>query len=275
MELERFIYSFNLATTLTVNETQEWVRILNNGIDKELDYPNSINLYNLVELFNKYYLLFKKDYDKLTKLDLGEYVEIIQYYADSNDESYKQLMLYVYNPDKDICNHHEAMLYLYEDDGEIHSYIDNCLNFWDENYYRKDLDLDPELVKSYLEFGSKYGLLIDSYHFLRNKFIFGNGCTVLFSKINEELFKELKSFEITFGNYYFNSQDYVNVIFKLGENLSIDYDASKVVFKNIEWNDKKAIIDGLIHKLYVNKSKLSDMYSSEKIKKLQMDHPQN
>lgn len=75
MNLERFIYEFNLASTMVVKDNVEWAYILNNNIDKNMDYANSISFYHLVDSFNKLYLSFKKDYEKLRKLDLGEDIE--------------------------------------------------------------------------------------------------------------------------------------------------------------------------------------------------------
>lgn len=269
MDLEIFIRNFNLVTTGTVMDAIELVYILNNNVDREVNYSNSINLYHLVESFNKYYLLFKNDYSNLIKFNLGKKEEIIKFYACADGESsFRNLIIYIYNIDKEICNHYETLLYLCEKNGKTYSYITNGLNFFDKDFYRKELQLDSKIIKSYLDFGEKYGLFIDSYDDLRNKFIFGNGCTVLLSKINGNLYEEINDFELSLGNVYFNSYDYINIIFRLGDGLSIDYDMSKVVFDNVECDDKKEIINRLIHKLYINKNKLSNMYSSEKVKKL-------
>lgn len=269
MDLERFIYSFNLVTTLTIKDSKEWVCILNNENEKEIDYSNSINLYHLVESFNRYYCFFKNDYQSLTKLNLGTEMEILKFNSvTSNSDSYRDLIIYIDTPNKYVCNHYEALLYLSSHNEKIQSYITNGLNCWDDCYYRKELELDEKTCKEYLDFGDKYGLLIDSYDFLRNKFIFGNGCTVLFSKINGKLNGMLNDFVITFGNLYFNSEDYIEVVFKLGEDLSIDYDTSKVIFNNLEYTDKKDIIDKLINNLYISRSKLSNMYLNDKTRKL-------
>lgn len=267
MDLKRFIYEFNLVSTLTVGDTVEWVNVLNNRIDKKIDYSNSINLYHFVESFNKLYLFFKKDYEKLEKLNLGEDLEILKFdkwSSMSDGSNYRRLVVYVYNLDKEMGDDYDTLLYLYEKDGEVSSYITNNLLPWEKGYYKKYLDLDKQLIKSYLDLGEKYGLLIDSYNDLKNKFLFGNGTTVLFSKINGKLLEELSTFEVTFGNAYFNSEDYINVVFRLGDSLEINYDESIVKLESELYDNRQEIIDELIHNLYINKDKLTEMYGKEK-----------
>lgn len=268
MNLERFMYEFNLISTLTITDTIEWAYVLNHNIDKCVDYSNSICFYDLVKYFNDGYLLFSKDYEKLPKLILGSDIEIWDY-CNSNDEKNQEMMLIsIGKPIEDINNDYGVVLYLYIDNEKKHCYVTNGLNFFHDDYFKKDVILEDKIIKEYLNFGKKYKSLIDSYFFLQNKFILGNGCTALFSKIKGILFTNLETFEISFGNAYFNSEDYINIVFNLGENLSIDYDKSKVIFGLEEKNNKKEIIDLLIYKLFINIDKLTDMYKNNNVKKL-------
>ena len=116
-----------------------------------------------------------------------------------------------------------------------------------------------------MDFVQKYNLFLESYYDLKNKFIYGDGTTVLFSRINGEIFDELKTFELSFGNVYFNSKDNINVIFNLGKNFSIDYDVSKVVLEQEEVKeDKKESIDKLVNNLFVDSMRLTPMYEKGK-----------
>ena len=81
MNLEKFIYEFNLASTMVAKDNVGWAYILNNKINKEIDYENSISFYNLVDSFNKLYLKFKNDYDKLDKWNLGKYIQVLDVYS--------------------------------------------------------------------------------------------------------------------------------------------------------------------------------------------------
>ena len=78
----------------------------------------------------------------------------------------------------------------------------------------------------------------------------------------------ISSFEITIGNVYFNKEDYINVVFKFGDNLLIDYDNSIVKLGDYIVDNKKEVIDMLIHNLYINRDKLSDMYCKSYTKRL-------
>jgi len=257
--LENFIYRFNLVTTLTKKRGE----INSNFKNNEIDFSNSTNFYHLVESFNKLYLLFKKDYENLSKLDLGENVELWEFYKDEKN-NYKCLTIYIDNPKKEICDYEEIILLLYEEDGKVHSRVTNNLSYLDKNYFNKELNLDEKKVENYLSFGEKYQLFIDSYYKLKDCFVFGDGTTVLFTKINGRLLENLSTFKLTFGNAFFNSCDNVKISFNLGEKLDILYEKSELMFDLEKQEPEKEIIDKLVNDLYINNTKLPQMYLKEK-----------
>lgn len=267
MDLEGFIYEFNLVSTLTVKDVYDWACVLNNNTCKDIDYSNSISLYHLVESFYKLYILYKIDYDKLAKLNLGKKEKIISFnsYKKGDNET---LVIDIDEPNRDIFDTDNAILYLYKKENNTYNYISNGLYPYDNDYCTKELIIDLKIMKDYLDFGRKYGLLIDSYNFLYNKFIFGNGTSLIFSKINGEMEDGISSFEITIGNVYFNREDYINVVFKFGDNLLIDYDNSIVKLGDYIVDNKKEVIDMLINNIYINRDKLSDMYCKSYTKRL-------
>ena len=269
MNLERFIYEINLVTTLTITNSMEWAYTLNNNLDKKIDYSNCISLYDLALLFNKLYLSFKEDYEKLPKLNLGEEIELWRY---SSFNDFRKMLIYIWEPKKDVCDNYEAFLYLEENNKEIYNHITNCLYPWKDDYFRRDIILDKETTLNYLDFGEKYGSLIESYYFLKNKSIIGNGYTLLFSKINGNLLESLSSFEISFGNVSLNSEDYINIVFNLGNNFYIDYNSSKVVFDLTIQKEKQELIDKMLKSIYINIDKLPDIYKVNNVKKLQYIH---
>ena len=117
-------------------------------------------------------------------------------------------------------------------------------------------------MKKYLEFGSKYDVLIAGYNYFKNRQIFGNGTSMIFTKINGNFFNGCNSFEISFGNISMNCEDYINIVFKLGDKLEIDYDNSIVKLNGDLIEDKNMIIDEFVKNIYVNKDM---MYSSNDI----------
>lgn len=129
--------------------------------------------------------------------------------------------------------------------------------------------LDEYTTLNYLNFGEKHNFFIESYYFLKNKNIIGTGYTLLFSKVNGNLLESLSSFEISFGNVSLNSEDYINIVFNLGENFYVDYNSSKVVFVLVEQKEKKDLIDKMLKNIYVNIDKLPDIYKNNNVKKLQ------
>ena len=117
-------------------------------------------------------------------------------------------------------------------------------------------------------------MLIDGYNYFKNKQIFGNGTSMIFTKINGDLLNGIDTFEISFGNVYFNYEDYVNVVFRLGDKLEIDYDRSVLKLGNVSYEDKSMVIDEFVKNIYVNKdgicttSKSGEKKVNENIKKM-------
>ena len=136
--------------------------------------------------------------------------------------------------------------------------------FRSSDFYRKKVELDENLVKKYLDFLEKYECFLQSYYNLRNKFIFGNGTTVLFSRIEGEILEKLKTFTIAFGNNYFITADSIRILFNLGETLNIDYNLCEIEMDLKKIENKKEYIDELVNNLFINRSKLPVMYEKEK-----------
>ena len=269
MNLEKFIYEFNLASTMVSKDNVDWACILNNKINKEIDYENSISFYNLVDSFNKSYLKFKNDYNKLDKWNLGKYIQVLDVYSkEGEDGLYRSLVIYIDSPDKKICDYDETLLYIVEKNGDIYGRITNNLNYFDKNYYNKKIDIDKDKASKYLDFFLKHKLFFDAYDFFKIRTILGNGTTMIFSKIDGDLFDEYLKFELSFGNAFFNYEDYIKVVFELGNELRINYNDSMVIFESKMVDDKKDIIDTLVNNLYIHRCKLSKLYDSEYVKKL-------
>ena len=94
---------------------------------------------------------------------------------------------------------------------------------------------------------------------------------MIFSKIDGDINDKNCKFELSFGNCFFNYEDYIKVIFELGNELTINYDDSMVIFESKTIDYKKDIIDKLINNLYIHNSKLSKLYGEQYVKKLKKD----
>ena len=92
MTVKDFIYEFNLVSTMSVKDRYEWSNILNNNINKEIDYSNSVNLERLVDSFNKLYLRFKHEYKMLPNLRIGGNKTLVRYYS-SKVYDYEKLVI--------------------------------------------------------------------------------------------------------------------------------------------------------------------------------------
>ena len=196
--LDDFIKRTNLILTGTL--TQEDFCKVGFDFKKQLiDYKNCLSLYQLVSEFNEKYKQFKKDYDSLNKLDLGKDIDIINFTKGNN---YRFLSLYT----PMILKKGDSTLVLTEKDDEIYSVCKNNLSVYDKNYYCIILDLDKTKVKAYLDLFEKYKELIRLYNTFENQFVYGDGCTVMFSNIEGDFLKSLNTFKLSFGNSYFNAE---------------------------------------------------------------------
>lgn len=266
IDLKNFIYEFNLASTMTVKNREEWTDVLNNNISMDVDYTDSVSLYHLVDSFNQLYLKFKKDQESLPGLGSVGDTRIVKYnYSENND--YERLVFFVdnYYSDKRF-KYGEGILYIERIDDVYKSYLTNGLLSFEEGFVRKYLSLSEDNMKKYLDFGSKYDVLIDGFNYFKNKQVFGNGTTMIFTKINGKLLSGIDTFEISLGNIYFNYEDYVNIVFRLGDKLEIDYEYSKVKLNNVLYEDERSVIDELVKKIYVNINNLSSMNDFDKKK---------
>ena len=266
MDLKNFIYEFNLASTMTVKDREEWTDVLNNNISMDVDYTDSVSLYHLVDSFNQLYLKFKKDQESLPGLVVVGDTRIVKYnYSENND--YERLVFFVdnYYSDKRF-KYGEGILYIERIDDVYKSYLTNGLLSFEEGFVRKYLSLSEDNMKKYLDFGCKYDVLIDGFNYFKNKQVFGNGTTMIFTKINGKLLSGIDTFEVSLGNIYFNYEDYVNIVFRLGDKLEIDYEHSKVKLNNVLYEDERLVIDELVKKIYVNINNLSSMNDFDKKK---------
>lgn len=270
MDLTDFIYDFNLSTTGTVKDIYEWCQIVNSGRKGEIDYKNSVSLYDIVDYFNTAYLAYRLEKDELKKV-LSSLGEKIKYGYHSVSEDFSVLVLDVVHPYVRVLDAKRAIISFVSKDDELYVRADNGRNWYDKKYKSKHVDIDQSSVRNCLNIVSRHDLFLESYAELKDKFVFGNGTTVMFSKIDGDIIDELSTFTISFGNSYMNTHDFIEIKIKLGDEVVILYDESKVEIssKEIKEDDeKKRIIDELLRSIYINSDNLSNLYRLRKSEKV-------
>lgn len=269
MDLRNFIYYYNLNTTLTCKKgTYPECDTRYDNRKATINYKNSISFYDLVKIFNDHYMAYLEDINTLDMITstLGEEVK---YVGCSHYDGFSALTVDVYNPYPNIFDEDYTEVVFFQRDGKYGAYANNRKPRIDKNFKTRELNLDSEDIISCINIVEKYHLFLKCFEDVEDKFIYGNGCTVLFSKIDGDILKGLSTFTLTFGNAYMNTSDYIEVKFNLGEKLEIIYDESKVIFHDEEVLDKdkkKEIIDELVNKLYISCDKLNNLYNTEKSK---------
>lgn len=287
MSLEEFIYRYNLATTETIKSND---KLYSQDTNIPIDYSQSISLFDLISLFNNTYLNFLKEYNEILPLDiLGKEAYYTHCYAENDaciidfivkepsNEVFHKVNGYVtkldakgnaivipqtksYEDNKKWCNV-EIIQYTNK---EVSCFTDNGLIKKGE---KREIYISDEITTAHINLVKKYKDFLYSFFELENKFIFGNGTTVMFSKITGTLPNNLNSFKITFGNAFFNCADEIEITVILKEKLEIDYSQSTIVLDTVSseyLTDKKEIINTLLKKIYISTNRLPNFFSQEK-----------
>jgi len=253
-ELDEYLKKCNLVFTNT-NNRFDFCR-LDFDLDKvEVNYDNCISLFELVSSFNKLYILFKKEYEQLEKMNLGRKIKIISFEKFSlGDKDYRNLILYIDEPI--ITDRTDTILYLREINGKMKPFVTNCLFYTDKKEYYDNIDLDETIAKKYLDLFEKYSLLIDTYNDLKNKKVFGDGTFSMYIVIDEyngDLLEGINKIKISLGCSYLNGGYFINLAINLGENFGIDYDNCKFYLDNENVSIAAEEYEKIFNKVYVNK----------------------
>ena len=253
-ELSTFLKECNLIFTNTIDRN-DFCKV-NFDIDKEkANFDNCINIFELVHSFNKLYNSFKKEYEKIGRINFGEKTEILHFNKiDENNHNYRNLCLYIHNPL--IIKYPYTYLYLIEMDGIIKSYVTNNLSPVDKRYYCEEINLDAKSVKKYLNLFEKYRLLLDFYKYLKSNQIFGDGTFSIFTEIDDHncnLLEELNKFRVSFGSSYFNEENYIDIVFNLGDKLQLDYPNCRYIINHHLMSLDEKEYQKILKNTYINK----------------------
>lgn len=258
-DMEKFLKECNLVFTGT-NNRLDFCTIGFDYNDVEVNYDNTTSLYGLVDSFNKLYVSFKKEYDELEKIDFGKRMELIDFSKLKYDgDDYRILEFYVSEP-KGI-KRPNTFLFLREINGKNKSFVSNRLNYYDKGYYSYDVEIDDNIVKKYLDLFEKYRLLLETYEYLKNKQIFGDGTFSMYTVIDEyksDLLKGLNNFRIAFGSSYFDTEYFIYLNIKLGDNFGIDYHNCEYIYDGDDIALDNSVYDNLFNNIYINKKYTRD-----------------
>jgi len=253
MNLNDFIYNFNLVTTKTITDIKELCTV--QKVNKQIDYSESISLIDMLNLFNQAYLKFLSDFKEVATLEfLGKKISFENFYFNSNTSV---LYLSTAKPNLKYISENWYCIYIINyDDNNIDFIATNGLDGLKRK--SKKLDIPNDIKNAYLSLMRKHKLFLDSYFRLKENFIFGNGTTVLFSKIYGDILTKLNSFELAFGNLYFNCEDIIKIRIDLGEKLKINSIDKKGLA------DKIQVINELLNKLYISTTNLPSLFKEVK-----------
>lgn len=267
MDLEKLIKTFNLIFTNT-STVRDFCRV-NYDRDKDtVNYENSISLYDLVFSFNKLYNAFKKKYDALDKFDFCK-EQFPKWYSEFNsDGHYRDLEIFIDGCDpKRFKNHEYLELNLREIDGKNTSFvISEEHNPFDPNYYYSGIEIDDDIVKKYLDLFQEYNFLMELFYHLRQSTVFSDGTHSLFSSFNNYniMFgEEVDTFKFSVFASYFDMFNEVIITLKLGDELTIDLDNSRIALDEKKIDINSDMCFEILKRIYINGKYLED-YSSQK-----------
>lgn len=266
MDLEKIIKIFNLIFTNTMKK-KEFCRVDFDINEATVNYDNSISLYELIFSFNKLYNAFKKKYAELEKFNFCRH----QY------PTYFGSLVVLGKPgrilnstilvpiSKKSKNYKVLELTLSDDDGKFSAYVkDREHEIWDPDCYLKDLNIDEDVIKKYLDLFQEYNFLMELFYRLRYETIFSDGTYSIVSSImqrnvsNVMFTEDVDTFKFSIFASYFDTFNEIIITLKLGDELSIDLDNSKIKLgeKKIDINSEMCF--DILKKIYVNSKYLED-----------------
>lgn len=225
-----FLTSYSQQLDVIYTGTKEYKECCESNFDwseVEVDTADTCSLYDLVKSFNKLYAKFKKEYDQLSKFNIGKKCDFLRFhYYNDGEVAGRVLTFSIESPM--ICPGNWAKLFFVEKNGEIQAFVTNGLWEGAKRYFKKSVSFDSKLVKRYLDIFEKYQLLCTLYQFFKYNEIFRDGYNSLYTIINGTLLDGLESFDLVCGRLYFKSEYIVQMSFDLGEDFGINYDNCNV-----------------------------------------------
>ena len=228
--------------------------------NSEINCERSISLFDLIEKFNKLYLSFMKDYYELDKLELGKFINVIEFFK-NNAGSYRELLLYVHETDQ--------FLHLIDEGNNVSVYSSNSMNLFDKRHYEK-VNLEKDKVKQMIDLFDKYKLLLELFEYMKNSMIYGDGTHTLISNIGSnhgDVLNGLNTFTFNLGISSRDACARITLCVNLGDNLSINNSKSMIDFYGLnikcDENDYIKLIKNIyIDKKYLNSSNEKDNYNN-------------
>ncbi len=252
-ELRKYIKECNLVFTKTLN-ANDFCRVDFAGVENiPVNTQDSIKLIDIITSFNKLYVAFKKEYDKLEKINLGENVEVIsfkKFHFNYENQDIREVILYINKPT--FTKHNSTILYLREADGKIKPFISNNINPADKNYYKESVSIDEQFAKRYIDFFEKYETFLKAVNFLRNWEVFGDCVDYLYVDIDnqqENILNGLNKLRISICNGFC----LIHIFINLGENFGIDYDKCEIILDKKKRQGTKEDYDYILNNILVNK----------------------
>lgn len=272
-ELNECLKYFNLAYTETLDLNEYYGKDID--IDNiDIDTTNCISLYNLIYSINKMHCLFKKEYEELEKLDLGDDIKILGF--NKFEHQLRVLDMLVYKPK--MLNTNYTYLYLREVNGVSMPYITNEISIHSDNgFYRKTIKLPAKTVKKYLDLFEKYELLLKLYKYLNNRIIFNDGTYMLYTRIestNDGILNDFVSFKIGMDeNHFMKPGSHININVNLRNDFSIDLERCNVALNENEISLNSDEYVNILKNTYINgkyliDDKIKDAKKSDNVKVL-------
>ena len=252
-ELEEYIKRWNLVFTKTCDRLD--FCIIGFDVNKqEVNYENSISLYELITTFNNLYVEFEREFSELKKHPLGKKMEYIDFSKFKNSEDLLRVLI-LYLEGNTLTNHKKTILYLREVNGLMRPFVTNNVSLLDSNYYNEEVYIDEDIAKQYLDLFEKYKPLFDMYYNLKNNFIYGDGTYTLISAIDNtssNILEGLKEISLYMGANYFESENYIKIYLNLGTEFGINYDKCEVKLDDEEKVLPATLIDKSFKEIHIN-----------------------
>ena len=273
MSIKDFEYRFNLASTHTAKNIQEWCDILSSGKERPLKMENTISLYDFVSSYKELYDQFKEEYQTINKLNIGNNNNVIEY-IDNGD--YRMLSLQLNDQEEgSIVPGDEYNRLIIEERPDYK----NSLNayFASGSTYRLKTptvtNVDQDILRSYLDLFGKYYPLFELYRDLNLGGSYRDGQLINFriNAHNASLINGLDNIEIHIeSNNQININNYILIHVDLTNGVEVNHERSIAKIDSYQIPLLQAgVVDNAFYNTRINRKYLRNYdidYHHEKIK---------
>ncbi len=215
-----------------MKDSNNKINVFNEEFADKKDLDSNTSLYDLISAFSKLHQSFISEYNALPKFSIFSIKDYEDYYSfREGRDNYRVLKMKIINKSLK-CKHKELYLYMREINGEILPYLSTDVAWKDHpDYYNKDIPLNREKVRPYIDLFDKYQVLFQLYNRIKGMIVFSDNIHSLYIRANnssDSFVSNIKEIRVAITSENGNNDDYVGISINVSDGLEIITKDSKM-----------------------------------------------